>query len=63
VRRHRAGARRPDECGSAHQSFWSNRNETVHSIPSEPNVRSKCPCNICGINFSRNSEPNPRRVG
>jgi len=36
---------------------------TVHSIPSVPNVRSNRPCNMCGIDFSRNSEPKPRRAG
>src|SRR5689334_19981890 len=40
-----------------------NKNETMHSIPSERNVRSNRPCNIWGIDFSRNSEPKPRRAG
>jgi hypothetical protein len=48
---------------STHLSFLSNKNETVQSLRSESNLRSNRPFNICGIDFSRNSEPKPRRAG
>ena len=44
-------------------SFDANTNDMVHSIPSDLNFRSNCPCSIFGSNLSRNSEPKPRRDG